>query len=43
MHGCDEERSESMLGFLKSVDFRQTLLVSHESVSESVADNLIVL
>lgn len=43
MHGCDEERSESMLGFLKSVDFRQTLLVSHESVSASVADNLIVL
>ncbi len=43
MHGCDEDRSESMLGFLKSVDFRQTLLVSHESVSESVADNLIVL
>lgn len=43
MHGCDADRSESMLGFLKSVDFRQTLLVSHESVSESVADNLIVL
>ena len=43
MRGCDEPRSESMLGFLKSVDFRQTLLVSHEEVSESVADNLIVL
>ena len=43
MHGCDADRSESMLGFLKSVDFRQTLLVSHEEVSESVADNLIVL
>lgn len=43
MHGCDADRSESMLGFLKSVDFLQTLLVSHESVSESVADNLIVL
>lgn len=43
MHGCDEERSESMLGFLKSVDFRQTLLVSHEEISTSVADNLIVL
>jgi hypothetical protein len=28
MHGCDADRSESMLGFLKSVDFRQTLLVS---------------
>ena len=42
-HGCDSERIESMLGFLKSVDFQQTLLVSHEEVSESVADNLIVL
>lgn len=38
-----EERTESMLGFLKSVDFQQTLLVSHEEVSESVADNLIQL
>lgn len=43
MHGCDSDRSESMLGFLKSADFKQTLLVSHEEVSESVADNLIVL
>lgn len=38
-----EERTESMLGFLKSVDFQQTLLVSHETVSESIADNLIQL
>lgn len=43
MHGCDAERSEAMLGFLKSVGFEQTLLVSHEEVSESVADNLIQL
>lgn len=43
MHGCDMDRSEAMLGFLKSADFKQTLLVSHEEVSESVADNLIVL
>ena len=42
-HGCDSERIEAMLGFLKSVDFQQTLLVSHEEVSESVADNLIIL
>lgn len=43
MHGCDTERSEAMLGFLKSAGFKQTLLVSHEEVSESVADNLIQL
>lgn len=43
MHGCDAERSEAMLGFLKSAGFKQTLLVSHEEVSESVADNLIQL
>ena len=43
MHGCDADRSESMLGFLKSVDFRQTLLVTHESVSSTVCENLIEL
>jgi DNA repair exonuclease SbcCD ATPase subunit len=43
MHGCDADRSEAMLGFLKSVGFAQTLLVSHEEVSETVADNLIQL
>ena len=30
MHGCDANRSEAMLGFLKSIGFEQTLLVSHE-------------
>lgn len=43
MAGCDETRSETLLGFLKSMDFKQTLLVSHEEVSETVADNLIIL
>lgn len=43
MAGCDETRSETLLGFLKSIDFKQTLLVSHEEVSETVADNLIIL
>ena len=42
-HGCDSDRVESMLGFLKGVNFQQTLLVSHEEVSETVADNLIIL
>lgn len=39
----DEGRTEALLGFLKSVDFQQTLMVSHETVSESIADNLIQL
>jgi ABC-type molybdenum transport system ATPase subunit/photorepair protein PhrA len=39
----DNGRTEALLGFLKSVGFQQTLLVSHEEVSESVADNLIQL
>ena len=40
---CDPERTESMLGFLVAVGFRQVLLVTHEDVSESVADNIITL
>jgi len=40
---ADASRTEAMLGFMKSVDFQQTLLVSHEDVSESIADNLIQL
>lgn len=39
--GCDAERTESMLGFLQSVGMAQTLLVTHETVSESIADNII--
>jgi DNA repair exonuclease SbcCD ATPase subunit len=41
--GCDESRTESMLGFLQSLGMTQTLLVTHETVSESVADNIIQL
>lgn len=40
---CDPERTESMLGFLVAVGFKQVLLVTHEDVSESVADNIITL
>jgi DNA repair exonuclease SbcCD ATPase subunit len=42
-HGCDADRSEAMLGFLKSIGFDQTILVTHDHVSETVADNLIQL
>ena len=39
----DEDRTHNMLGFLASAGFQQILLVTHEDVSESVADNMIQL
>lgn len=41
MAGCDQQRTESMLGFLQSVGFKQVVLITHEDVSESVADHII--
>ncbi|MCF8208501.1 MAG: AAA family ATPase [Rhodoferax sp.] len=43
MSGCDAERTEALLGFLSTVGFRQVILISHEDVSESVADHIITL
>jgi DNA repair exonuclease SbcCD ATPase subunit len=40
---CDEERSAAMMGFLVSSGFPQTLMVTHEDLSESVAANLITI
>lgn len=42
-HGCDVDRTSSMLGFLSSVGFDQILVASHDELSESVADNVISL
>lgn len=42
-HGCDESRTAELLGFLASVGFRQVILASHDSLSESVAQNVIKL
>lgn len=42
-HGCDNVRAGSLLGFLASVGFQQTILASHDELSESVADNVILL
>ena len=39
----DEERTSLMLGFLVGAGFPQTLLVTHEDISEMVADNIITL
>ena len=41
--GCDETRTENLLGFLQSLGMTQTLLVTHEEISMSVADNIIEL
>lgn len=39
----DGRRTELMLGFLVTCGFPQTLLVTHEDISESVADNVITI
>lgn len=41
--GMDTERTQNMLGFLAGCGFGQILLVTHEDVSESIADNMITL
>jgi AAA domain len=39
----DEGRTDNMLGFLSKCGFQQVLLVTHEEVSQNIADNLITL
>lgn len=39
----DEGRTHNMLGFISSAGFSQVILVTHEDVSESIADNIIQL
>ncbi len=39
--GMDAERTEKMLGFLQSTGFTQTLLVTHEDISSSIANNIV--
>lgn len=39
--GCDANRVANMLGFLSSVGFKQTLLITHDPISENFADQLI--
>ena len=42
-HGCDAERTEALIGFIAGAGFRQTILVTHEDISESMANNIIQL
>lgn len=42
-YGCDSQRTGNVLGFLATAGFHQTLLASHDELSEAVADNLITL
>jgi hypothetical protein len=39
----DEDRTQATMGFLVSAGFDQMLVVTHEDLSEQVADNLIEL
>lgn len=41
--GCDENRTGSVLGFVSTMAFSQTIMASHDPLSESVADNVISL
>lgn len=41
--GCDESRTGSVLGFVSTMGFSQTIMASHDPLSESVADNVISL
>lgn len=40
---CDNDRTTALLGFVAGAGFDQTILVTHEEVSESFADHLIQL
>lgn len=40
---CDSDRVQSLIGFLASAGFDQTILITHDPISESFADNLVVL
>lgn len=42
-YGCDKTRTGSVLGFLAAVGFDQTLLASHDELSEAVADRVILI
>ena len=37
----DQSRTEAMMGFIQSAGFGQTILITHESVSSAVADNIL--
>jgi DNA repair exonuclease SbcCD ATPase subunit len=43
MSACDDDRTAAMLGFLAACDFTQTILITHEGISETSADNLILI
>lgn len=40
---CDDGRQTTALGFLAGAGFKQLLIITHEDVSETVADNLLTL
>lgn len=42
-HGCDAARTAGLLGFLASAGFHQIILASHDEMSESVANNVLLI
>ena len=37
----DQSRTEAMMGFIKSAGFGQTILITHEDISQSICDNIL--
>lgn len=37
----DSSRTEAMMGFIKSAGFGQTILITHEDISQSICDNIL--
>ena len=40
---CDDNRTGALLGFIAAAGYKQTILITHEDISSSVADNIIEL
>ena len=40
---CDDGRQTAALGFLAGAGFQQTLIITHEDISETVADSLLTI
>lgn len=40
---CDVDRTSKMMGFINTAGFQQTIVITHEDASESIAENLVTV
>lgn len=40
---CDADRTSKMMGFINTAGFQQTIVITHEDASESIAENLVTV